>query len=235
MNRRTKKPVLLLHGALGCASDFAPLQTALNGKLPSVALDFPGHGQLAASNPERFSIEDFAETVHRYSAGTEPLDIFGYSMGGYVALYFASLYPGMVNRVFTLGAKLEWTPEGGAREAARLDPGKIAEKVPFFAVALAQKHGAGLWEHNMRRTARLLQTLGEAPLLDARAFSRIDAQVCIARGDKDVMVTESECEAAAGQIGKGRYLSLEDQPHPLDQCNLQMLARELTQFFADGN
>ncbi len=231
MEQEKVKPILLLHGALGCAADFAPLQAALNGRLPSVALDFPGHGQLAASNPERFSIEEFAETINRYASGTQPLDIFGYSMGGYVALYFAAVYPSKVQRIFTLGTKMEWTPESGKREASRLNPQKILEKVPRFAAMLAQKHGPDHWEKNVQRTSQLLQALGDGALLHAESLGNISAGVCIARGAQDNMVSEEECLAAQQMIAQARYMSIPDQPHTFEQCNMDLIADHLIEFF----
>lgn len=59
MNESPMKPILMLHGALGCAADFAPLQAALNGNLLSVAIDFPGHGLLAALPPTGFLLKNF--------------------------------------------------------------------------------------------------------------------------------------------------------------------------------
>lgn len=231
MSESPVKPVLMLHGALGCAADFAPLQAALNGNLLSVAIDFPGHGLLAALPPERLSIEDFSRTVGRYASGEQQLRIFGYSMGGYVALYFASLFPGMVDKVFTLGTKLAWTPETGAKEASRLDPAKIIEKVPLFAASLAQKHGVHHWEKNVTGTAGLLRALGEAPPLTEEALGRIQAEVRIARGSLDNMVSEEECLRAAGLIPRASYVCLEDQPHPFDKCDPDLLAEQLSIFF----
>ncbi|MBE2208770.1 MAG: alpha/beta fold hydrolase [Saprospiraceae bacterium] len=234
MNESPMKPILMLHGALGCAADFAPLQAALNGNLLSVAIDFPGHGLLAALPPDRFSIEEFSQTVSRYASGQQKLRLFGYSMGGYVSLYFASLFPEMVEKVFTLGTKLAWTPETGAKEAGRLDPTKILEKVPLFAASLAQKHGADHWEKNVANTAGLLRALGEAPPLTNEALGRIQAEVLMARGSLDNMVSEEECRQAVGLIPRASYVRLEDQPHPLDQCDPSVVAAQLRAFFNEG-
>lgn len=228
------KPVLMLHGALGCAADFAPLQAALNGQLLSVAIDFPGHGLLAALPSDRFSIEAFSKTVSRHASDEKKLRLFGYSMGGYVALYFASLFPEMVDKVFTLGTKLAWTPETGAKEASRLDPAKISEKVPLFAASLAQKHGLDHWEKNVTGTAAMLRALGEAPPLTNEALGRIQAEVRIARGSLDNMVSEEECLQAAALIPRAGYVCLEQQPHPFDQCDPHLLAAQLRAFFNEG-
>jgi pimeloyl-ACP methyl ester carboxylesterase len=225
--------LLLLHGALGSAADFVPLQAALHDRLHSVALDFPGHGPAAAAHSGDFNMEAFAEFIATHLAGAEKPDIFGYSMGGYAALLFAARYPDRVGRVFTLGTKLNWTPETGSREASRLNPQKIAEKVPHFAAALAQKHGAAHWENSVSRTARLLQSLGDNPPLDAAAFSRIEANVCIARGTLDNMVSEQECLDAVAAMPNAQFLGLDNQPHLLDQCDPQVLASHLVRFFLD--
>lgn len=234
MHESPVKPVLMLHGALGCAADFAPLQASLNGKLLSVAIDFPGHGLLAASPTDGFSIEKFSKTLNRLASGDKKLHLFGYSMGGYVALYFASRFPEMVDKVFTLGTKLAWTPETGAKEAGRLDPAKISEKVPLFAASLAQKHGLDHWEKNVTATAGLLRALGEAPPLTNEALGRIQAEVRIARGSLDNMVSEEECRQAAGLIPRAGYVCLADQPHPFDQCDPHLLAAQLRAFFNEG-
>ncbi len=232
MSRKSQKPVILLHGALGCAADFIPLQAALNGKLPTVAIDLPGHGALAASNIEQFSVEDFAETLYRYSTEEEPLDIFGYSMGGYVALYFAAQYPERVRNLFTLGTKLKWTTDIGTREAARLNPEHILDKAPHFAVLLAQRHGTNYWTANMRRTAAMLQVLGEAPPLAEALFSRIQGRTCVARGSEDTMVTREEGIQAVRQMKRGVYLELPGQPHLLERCDIGALANAMSDFFS---
>ncbi|MBX2926974.1 MAG: alpha/beta fold hydrolase [Saprospiraceae bacterium] len=226
------KTLLLLHGALGSAADFAPLQAIMHDRLHNVALDFPGHGPAAAYSGD-FSMEAFAGFIAEQAVGPEKPDLFGYSMGGYAALLFAARYPDRVGRVFTLGTKLDWTPETGSREASRLNPQKIAEKVPHFAAALAQKHGAAHWENTVSRTARLLQSLGDQPPLDAAAFSRIEANVCIARGALDNMVSEQECLDAVAKMPHAHFLNIDHQPHLLDQCDPQVLALHLIRFFQD--
>jgi pimeloyl-ACP methyl ester carboxylesterase len=225
MNHMQK--LLLLHGALGCAADLAPLQQALAGRFDTLALDFSGHGAKAggALNMDAF-IQDVA------AAADGPAHLFGYSMGGYVALCFAALYPGRVEKIYTLGTKLDWSPETGRGEAARLHPEKIAEKVPHFAALLAQRHGAAHWAGVVRQTAVLLEDLGRASRLDEVAFGRIGAEVLIARGELDKMVSEAECLAAVAHIPQATYLLLPGQPHPLEQCDHRLLADSLRQFFS---
>src|SRR5262245_65815367 len=97
-------------------------------------------------------------------AGITRAPFFGYSMGGYVALYLALHRPERVDRVATLGTKLRWDPQTAERDAARLDPQVIRAKVPRFADTLAARHEqAGGGESVLARTAEVLQPLGEDP------------------------------------------------------------------------
>lgn len=106
----------------------APLKKALAGRLDAIAIDLPEHGKRAGEGAS-FSmagfVADLDAVLQRADAG---LNLFGYSMGGYVALLYAAMKPEKVGRIFTLGVKLDWTPEGGQKAASRLDPDKIAEK-----------------------------------------------------------------------------------------------------------
>ena len=89
------KPILLLHGALGAASQLSPLQKLMEAQGRTVySMSFSGHGGVMVSK-DGFSIQIFSEDVHTFLAQHQiPLiDIFGYSMGGYVALWLAHQYP----------------------------------------------------------------------------------------------------------------------------------------------
>src|SRR6185436_6771769 len=83
-----KKSILLLHGAIGSKNQLTPLLPFLNKEFDIHTLNFPGHGGDEISD-EPFSISYFAGEVLKYfdQKNISSLYIFGYSMGGYVALY----------------------------------------------------------------------------------------------------------------------------------------------------
>ncbi|WP_324012522.1 2-succinyl-6-hydroxy-2,4-cyclohexadiene-1-carboxylate synthase [Aeromonas hydrophila] len=84
--------LVLLHGLLGDANDWQPVQAALAG-LPSLALDLPGHG-----NNQAVRVTGF-EQAHRWlcgelaARGIDRYQLVGYSLGGRLALYHASQVP----------------------------------------------------------------------------------------------------------------------------------------------
>ena len=96
------KHLLLLHGALGSLEQFDELETRLSKKFIVHTLNFSGHGGLPIPE-EGFSIELFAKDVLNYlnNKKIDSINIFGYSMGGYVALYLAVHHPNPVSMSVT--------------------------------------------------------------------------------------------------------------------------------------
>ena len=85
-----RTPVVLLHGALGSRSQFAPLASALESRCAPHAFDFLGHGGSTLTGP--LTVERLVEQTADYvrTHGLAPVALFGYSLGGYVALQLAA-------------------------------------------------------------------------------------------------------------------------------------------------
>lgn len=220
----------MLHGALGAASQLEPLRELL-GAIP---IEFPGHGTTPLTEGE-FSMTGFARYADRLLPSAGPIDLFGYSMGGYVALLLALKYPGSVRRVMTLGTKFEWTPAVAAKDAARLNPDVMEAKVPAFTDLLKARHTACSWRDNLAHTATLLHDLGAHPLLGPDELARITQHVCIAVGDLDVTVTADECARVAGMMPKATVAILAETSHPFEQLDHAMLAARVGAFFAEAD
>lgn len=224
--------LLLLHGALGAASMLQPLQQLLAADYTVHVLNFRGHGGVAI--PEApFSITAFTEDVLCYldQHQLQQVDIFGYSMGGYVALNLALQHPERVGRILTLATKFNWSPETAAKEVKMLQPEKVQEKVPAFATALAERHKPAEWQEVMRRTAAMMLQLGSHPLLTEDTLPRILAPVRVSVGDRDQMVSQQETAWAYRLLPNGSLLVLPDTSHPLEKVSLNRLQYEIRQFF----
>lgn len=161
----------------------------------------------------------------------ENLYVFGYSMGGYVAMYLSSLHPGLIRKIVTLGTKYNWSPEIAAKEIKMLRPEIIEEKIPAFATALSKRHGQHEWKNLLQVTAAMLLQLGNKPLLDNSQLQKISSQVLLLIGDKDNMVSLEEATSTAQQLKNGTALVLSDTPHPIEQVNINILAEKILSFF----
>lgn len=224
------KQLLMLHGAAGTQAQFEPLLPLLGGHAQIHRLDFEGHG--GGPRPERpFAIEHFAQNVLDMldARNLAAAHLFGYSMGGYVALHLARTQPARVASVFTLATKFAWTPEVAAREAGLLDANKIMEKVPHYAAALEKQHGPD-WRAMLAKTKAQLLSLGAAPLLTAEALAAIPQRVRISVGDRDKLVSIEESLAMFRALPNGEFQVFPNTPHPLDKASPALIAAALATF-----
>ena len=214
--------LLLVHGALGSASQLEPLRQAI-GQGPAIRIvELEGHGDTAPTG-DRYSMQRFAENID--AAIQERAIVFGYSMGGYAALMLAAQRPERVASVITLGTKLAWSPEVAARETARLDPATIRAKVPKFAEQLELRHrGAGGWDSVLGKTARLMTEIGSLPPVNEHLFARIGQTVRLMVGDRDTLVSVDETATAVRRLAQGQLAVLPGTPHPIEQVRPGLVA-----------
>ena len=219
------QPLLLLHGALGSADLMRPLAQELENQGCRIhALNFSGHGGRAGK--EAFTVPLFAQDViaYRDEQQLSRVALFGFSMGGYVALYLASKHPERISQVFTLGTKFTWSPGIAAAEIRFLDPVKIKQKVPHYAEALARLHQPQDWEEVVRQTRQLLLGLGENPPLTREVLAQLAQPVVVGWGALDTMVSREESSEAAAHLPNGRFKVFPATPHPIEKVDTRMLA-----------
>ncbi|MEK7256982.1 MAG: alpha/beta fold hydrolase, partial [Bacteroidota bacterium] len=218
--------LLLLHGALGAASQYAKLIDALKNHFEIYAFDFSGHGGMPFA--KEFSIERFTEETLAFlnENRIDQTNIFGYSMGGYVALNFALNFPNRVGKIMTLATKFDWTPESTARETKMLDPAKMEEKIPAFAAMLRERHAPNDWAILLRKTADMMLDLSHQNLLNEDALQQIHHLALICLGVSDQMVSRTETERTAAALPNGKLHIFEATQHPFEKVNVEMLAGE---------
>lgn len=222
-----ERVLVLLHGALGSGAGFAALTQEIGPSVRLLTPDLPGHG--GADLPARFTTDVFVDAVLAAldSAGVQRAHVFGYSMGGHVALALARRHPERVAGVMTLATKLRWTPEVAARESRLLDLARMREKVPRFAEELEARHAPTPLADLLARTAEFLKALGDAPELTPEVLSGLEVPALFGVGDRDATVTLDETAEAARAAPRGGLLVLPDVPHPLERVPTERLAFEL--------
>lgn len=222
------KKLILLHGALGDATLFQPLQEVLKKSHQCYSFNFSGHGKKPFDD-EGFGIEIFADELRKFINANKlkGASVFGYSMGGYVALYLASLHPELMGTITTLGTKFNWTPESAEQEVEKLNPELIAEKVPAYAKLLAERHGKKEWKTLVWQTAGMMLELGDEPILTNSVLATITNKVNILLGEDDNMVSKEESEATAKSLQYGSFKMIANTPHPIERITPSQIAREL--------
>ncbi len=221
----TMKPtLLLLHGALGASQQFDTITPALSEHYNIHQFNFYGHGRTEYP-AEGISIAAFAQQLLDYihSNKLAPVAVFGYSMGGYVALAAALQQPEAFLKVGTLATKFNWTPETAAKETRMLDAKTLQEKVPAFAEQLKALHGEPGWEVLLAGTAVLMQQLGNDPPLTNKTLKNITIPVRVMVGELDPMVSVEETNAAFKSLPRGSMTILPGVKHPLEKVDCGIL------------
>jgi pimeloyl-ACP methyl ester carboxylesterase len=223
--------LLLLHGAIGAKDQLQPLANALKDKYIVHSINFTGHGGEAFPN-EPFSIELFAKDVLTYLKQNkiEQANIFGYSMGGYVAMYLAKHHQQKINKVVTLATKFHWDETIAAKEIKMLDAAVIEQKVPVFAAQLQQRHAPQNWKLLLERTAAVLTSLGKNNELKLEDYASITIPCLLLLGDRDKMITTEEIFAVYKHLPNAQLGMLPATPHPIEQANINTLAFLIQQF-----
>jgi len=227
--------LILLHGALGSKEQLQPLKGKLSGAFDVHSLNFSGHGGQLVEGP--FTIDRFVRNVIEYMDTHHILSahIFGYSMGGYVALNLAQHFPGRAKKIMTLGTKFKWDPESAAKEVRMMNPETIVQKIPVFAKALEERHQPADWKGIMNLTAEMMTELGAGKAMTAGDFGIIENEVLICVGSEDQMVTVGESEFTADQLQNGNLKIIEGFRHPIEMINMNELASICMEFFAKSN
>jgi len=222
--------LLILHGAIGAADHMKPLADKLADTYKAHTLNFSGHGGMPYT--EAFSIPLFAKEVAEFITvrKLQNVSIFGYSMGGYVAMYLAKQQPDLVQKVVTLATKFHWDEATAAREVQMLDAEKIEAKVPAFANALKERHAPNDWKEVLARTADMLQGLGKDNALKPEDYTGIQAPALLLLGDKDKMITLEETVSTYKALPNAQMGMLPATPHPIEQVDAGLLAYFIKRF-----
>jgi pimeloyl-ACP methyl ester carboxylesterase len=223
---KLNSPLVFLHGALGTAEDLSPLMIQLKERGHEVfSFNFSGHGQ-KATDPAQFRIDLFAHDLENFLKKYNIQDpvVFGYSMGGYVALYHkANFENSPIKMIFTYGTKFNWSDQAVSKELPMLDPDHLLEKFPQFADNLKSKHGER-WKQLLRLTAHMMQNLERLDGLTREDMAEVGIPVFLIRGDQDRMVSTEETTLTATWLHRSQVKTISHSKHELERSNLKEIA-----------
>lgn len=225
--------LVLLHGAIGSAGQMEFLAKAFVKKFKVHNINLPGHG--GTRLPGNFSLPFFADAVQAYcnEKGLKKISVFGYSMGGYVAMLLARKNPDLVQKVITLGTKFQWNETIAAKEISMLQPMVIKEKLPQFAAVLEKRHAPADWKELLNRTAFMLEEMGRNNPLKQEDYKDLTTPSLILLGDRDKMVSLDESLLVYKSLPGASLGILPATPHAIEQVNLPLLVFLVSQFLEE--
>ncbi len=216
-------PLVVLHGALGSTNlETDRLVRFWERRFRVLALDLRGHGAsspLASAPTWAECVDDVARVTHHL--GVDRFRLFGFSMGGGVALAAASALGARVERLAVHGVNVRWT---AAEVEAMVGPMRdVAGHFPFWAKRLAETHGErwpALADQVMAFTTRLPDE-HMAP----EALAAISAPTLISHGDADRFFSLAHPLALRREIPDARLWVLPGLDHPIQGVDPEAFAR----------
>ncbi len=124
-------PILLLHGFTGDVSIWRDVRLALDRSFQVIAIDILGHGQSdKPSDVAPYHMETVASDIIQLldSLSVYQTHLFGYSMGGRLALYLAIHYPELFRSLILESASAGLATEQ-EREERRQRDNALADKI----------------------------------------------------------------------------------------------------------
>jgi pimeloyl-ACP methyl ester carboxylesterase len=196
------------------------------------AINFAGHGGFSIP-VQGYNFNVFAQDILNYADANkiDKINLFGFSMGGYAALYFAKLHPERVGKIAVCNVKFSWDPLSTQKELGMLNADKIIEKVPSFADKLMLQHGLTFWKQVISQTATMFEQMGKEYILTKEDYAKITVPVLIGVGDKDTTTSIDECLNIYKELPQASFWVLPNTQHPFDKINKDQLATQLSLFF----
>jgi esterase/lipase len=221
-----KKDLILIHGALGAGKQFDELAEILNHDYNVLVYEIPGHGK-RASEKVSFRIENFALDFKEFLKKlNNSVNVFGFSMGGYVSLYLANTNPEYFQNIITLGTKFHWSFNESLKETQKLNIELLEAKVPQYCRYLESLHGAH-WKRVVEETKKMMLLLGENPLINETSCKEIKTKTLLMLGELDKMVTKEETQLIHDNLVNSEFKILPAFVHPLEKLDTHLLAETL--------
>ena len=198
------EPLVLLHGGFGVAGMFAQLIPALAQSRQVIGVDLQGHGHTQdVDRPIQF--ESLADDVAALLGhlGLEAADLFGYSLGGGVALQTAFRHPQLARKLVILSAPFKfegWYPEITASAGSmNADAAKAMESTPMYEAYVNTAPRPQDWPRLVTKMGRLMSTGYDW----TSEVAALKAPTLIAIGDADFVRLEHAVEMY-GLLGGGK-------------------------------
>ena len=213
--------ILLLHGALGSPQDFHQFGNILSEWAEVHTFEFEGHGTNTEFK-DKYIFDSYLTQLESWLVHHGKAHVFGYSMGGYVALSLASSKPYLFESLFTFAVKMTWNKETIEKETRGLNADFLKERNPNYYQHLALVHRQP--ERLLTYVVQMMYELAEHQPLNNENLREIEIPVLLSVGDRDKMVTLEETIHAYRQISGCCLQVFPNTEHRFEKINIGMLA-----------
>jgi len=213
--------LILLHGSRGSTQELLPFAEQLVGACNPILPNLLGHG--GRPIPERFTVREMALDIlaQMDENGVESTYLFGYSFGGYVALYLARHAPQRIRGVCTLATKFVFDPHTVDLFTHLSSVERIRNQQKDI---MDQRHPGQNWDRLVSGLADLYRQLGQTPELSDDDLRGIRVPTLVISANDDQLVPWSESLRLAYRMPHGQGFTFAGKAHPLDIIPVPFLA-----------
>lgn len=141
-------------------------------------------------------------------------------MAGYTALLLASKNVCKIDRIITLGTKLNWSEEIASNELKMLDVKIIEDKLPDFAKELQIRHHPKDLRLLLHRTGEMMMKLAVNQYLIGETFLQIRVVTKLVIGDKDKVFSLNKNVDVYRKLNVASFTVLSSTPQPFEKVNV---------------
>ncbi|HTO38120.1 MAG TPA: alpha/beta hydrolase [Brumimicrobium sp.] len=217
--------LILIHGALGTKSEFDEVLPLLSKQYNVICYEIPHHGELQNSD-NSFEIKELTRHFLSFLNEMGPSYVYGFSLGGYIALTAALSNETNFKGIVTQGTKFNWNLEEAKKETSSLSVDFLSNNAESFYSYLKDLHGEYLPEL-LEKTKNFMLDLGATPTLSPSTIGQLKIPVRITRGGKDRMVTKEESLSITEALSNGLYFEVPHMVHPLGYIAAKNIVRHI--------
>ena len=229
-------PLLVLHGALGSTElETDRLVRVWERTFRVHALDFSGHGRSRGLDEETPTWGTFLgdATTACEHFGLERAAVFGFSMGGAVALALALARPQAVGRLAVHGVNVQWDAAEVEAMVGPMDVERMEAEHPFWARRLADVHGASRWRRLVAQLIAFTRGLPDQHLADAD-LAQIGCPTRVSTGDRDRFFDVRHAVGLYRAVPGARLQIIPGLDHPIQGVDVPTFAADVERFLLAG-
>ncbi len=213
--------IIMLHGSRGSTQELLPFAQSMVNTCNPILPNLLGHG--GRPIPDKFSVPDMAQDILAQMDvhGIKSTYLFGYSFGGYIALYLAKHAPERILGVCTLAVKFLFDQHTVDLFTHLSSVERIRSKQKEL---MDQRHPGQNWDHLVRGLADLYRELGQTPALTETDLSAITIPSLIISANEDQLVPWTESLKLAYRLPHGQGFTFAGKAHPIDIIPVPFLA-----------
>ena len=221
----------LIHGLGGAPSELEPFRTAFAPEQEAWCPTLLSHGGRPMPPVGGFD-PMIADLIRQLEAKSRHWGVlFGYSLGGYLALYLARRFPRRVAGVVMLAAPVFYRDDVMSFIRYLVSPERIYGGSEAKREEIRRHYGGdGILEERIARALALFQRLHGDPPLRADDLATIDTPVLLVSGEEDLFAPRPAVEEIAARLPRAEMHLFPGRMHPLDGAPINAIVRETRAF-----